>query len=84
MQWLARISVRRWVFASVMMLAVVVVGLAGYVNLGVDAFPKIDFPVVTVTTRLNGARGSRDADQRKAGGGGQHHFGSGRTALPIQ
>jgi HAE1 family hydrophobic/amphiphilic exporter-1 len=55
MQWLARISVRRWVFASVMMLAVVVVGLAGYVNLGVDAFPKIDFPVVTVTTRLNGA-----------------------------
>jgi HAE1 family hydrophobic/amphiphilic exporter-1 len=55
MQWLARISVRRWVFASVLMLAVVVIGAAGYLNLGVDAFPKIDFPVVVVTTRLNGA-----------------------------
>jgi len=37
------------------MLTVLVVGLAGYSNLGVDAFPKIDFPVVLVTTRLNGA-----------------------------
>ncbi|WP_224362313.1 efflux RND transporter permease subunit [Hyalangium versicolor] len=55
MQWLARISVRRAVFASVLMLAIVVVGIAGYGNLGVDAFPKVDFPVVTVTTRLEGA-----------------------------
>jgi hydrophobic/amphiphilic exporter-1 (mainly G- bacteria), HAE1 family len=55
MQWLARISVRRAVFATVLMLAILVVGIAGYLNLGVDAFPKIDFPVVMVTTRLNGA-----------------------------
>src|SRR6266545_994922 len=55
MQWLANISVRRAVFASVLMLSIVVVGLAGYRTLGVDAFPKIDFPVVTVVTRLDGA-----------------------------
>ncbi|MBU8897192.1 AcrB/AcrD/AcrF family protein [Corallococcus sp. H22C18031201] len=55
MQWLANLAVRRAVFASVLMIAIVVVGIAGYFNLGVDAFPKIDFPVVTVTTRLDGA-----------------------------
>ena len=55
MQWLAQISVRRAVFATVLMLAVLVVGWAGYQGLGVDAFPKIDFPVVTVMTRLDGA-----------------------------
>ena len=55
MQWLANISVRRAVFASVLMLAIVVVGMVGYANLGVDAFPKIDFPVVVVVTRLQGA-----------------------------
>ncbi|HUB05656.1 MAG TPA: efflux RND transporter permease subunit [Myxococcales bacterium] len=55
MQWLASVSVRRAVFATVLMLAVMVVGWAGYQGLGVDAFPKIDFPVVTVVTRLDGA-----------------------------
>ena len=55
MQWLASVSIRRAVFASVLMLAVVVVGAAGYSKLGVDAFPKIDFPVVVVITRLDGA-----------------------------
>ena len=34
---------------------VVVLGIAGYFQLGVDRFPKIDFPVVTVTTILPGA-----------------------------
>ena len=55
MQWLANLSVRRAVFASVLMLAIVVVGLAGYRTLGVDAFPKVDFPTVAITTRLDGA-----------------------------
>jgi HAE1 family hydrophobic/amphiphilic exporter-1 len=55
MQWLANLSVRRSVFASVLMLVIVVVGIAGYSRLGVDAFPKISFPVVTVVTRLDGA-----------------------------
>ncbi|HEY1587569.1 MAG TPA: efflux RND transporter permease subunit, partial [Polyangia bacterium] len=32
-----------------------VVGTAGYFKLGLDWFPKVDFPVVVVTTRLDGA-----------------------------
>jgi hydrophobe/amphiphile efflux-1 (HAE1) family protein len=37
------------------MLTIVVVGLAGYTKLGLDQFPKVDFPVIIVTTRLDGA-----------------------------
>ncbi len=55
MEWLSRISVRRPVFATVLILTVVVVGLVGRSGLGVDKFPKIDFPFVTVTTILPGA-----------------------------
>src|SRR5689334_16439380 len=55
MQWLASISVRRPVFATVVILTLVVVGVVGYRSLGVDKFPKIDFPMVTVTTVYPGA-----------------------------
>ncbi len=55
MQWLAEISVRRPVFASVLVLSLVVVGVFSYFQLGVDLFPKVDFPVITVTTRQPGA-----------------------------
>jgi HAE1 family hydrophobic/amphiphilic exporter-1 len=55
MQWLAEISVKRPVFASVLILSLVVVGGFAYFQLGVDLFPKVDFPIVTVTTRQTGA-----------------------------
>jgi HAE1 family hydrophobic/amphiphilic exporter-1 len=55
MQWLAGISVRRPVFASVLVLSLVVVGVFAYLQLGVDLFPKVDFPIITVTTRQSGA-----------------------------
>ncbi|MBL8605015.1 MAG: efflux RND transporter permease subunit [Myxococcales bacterium] len=55
MQWLAAVCVRRPVFTWVLMLALVVVGVASIRGLGVDRFPKIDFPVVLVTTVLPGA-----------------------------
>ncbi len=55
MQWLAEISVRRPVFASVLILSLVVVGSFSYFNLGVDRFPKVEFPMVSVTTRQQGA-----------------------------
>ena len=55
MQWLARICVKRPVFATVLMLIIVVVGAAGYSQLGLDQFPNIDLPYVVVTTRLEGA-----------------------------
>ncbi len=55
MQKLAEICVRRPVFATMLILALVVLGLASYRNLGVDLFPKIEFPTVTITTTLRGA-----------------------------
>jgi HAE1 family hydrophobic/amphiphilic exporter-1 len=55
MQWLARLCIRQPVLTWVMMLTIVVIGVVGYGNLGLDQFPKIDIPVVLVTTTLNGA-----------------------------
>ena len=55
MQWLAQICVRRPVFATVLMLIIVVLGIAGYSKLGLDQFPNVEFPFVVVTTRLDGA-----------------------------
>src|SRR5919202_1516540 len=55
MQKLAELCVRRPVFASVLTLLLVVVGGFSYFRLGVDRFPKVDFPTITVTTRLPGA-----------------------------
>ena len=55
MQWLAALSVRRPVFASVLIIALTVVGAFSFTQLGLDRFPKVDFPTVVVTTRLPGA-----------------------------
>ena len=55
MQWLAEICVKRPVFATVIILLFVVVGIVGYNKLSVDRFPKVDAPTITVTTTLEGA-----------------------------
>ena len=55
MQWLSQIAVRRPVFATVLILVFVVVGAVGYKSLGVDKFPKIDFPLITIVTPYPGA-----------------------------
>jgi hydrophobic/amphiphilic exporter-1 (mainly G- bacteria), HAE1 family len=55
MQWLAEICVRRPIFATVLSLVILVVGGVFYTKLGVDQFPKVDFPAVMVITRLPGA-----------------------------
>ncbi len=55
MQWLAAISVRRPVFASVIILALTVIGAFAFTRLGLDRFPKVDFPTIVVLTRLPGA-----------------------------
>jgi hydrophobe/amphiphile efflux-1 (HAE1) family protein len=55
MQWLANVCVRRPVFATVLILIMVVVGAVGYRSLGVDKFPKVDFPMVTIATEYPGA-----------------------------
>ena len=55
MQKLAEICVKRPVFATMLILALIVTGLFAYARLGVDRFPKLDLPIVTITTVLRGA-----------------------------
>jgi HAE1 family hydrophobic/amphiphilic exporter-1 len=55
MQRLAEICIKRPVFASMIILALVVVGAASYFRLGVDRFPKVDLPTVSIRTDLPGA-----------------------------
>ena len=55
MQWLAALCVRRPVFAWVLILSLSVVGVFAFGRLGVDRFPNIDIPTISVTTRLPGA-----------------------------
>ncbi|MEJ7849206.1 MAG: efflux RND transporter permease subunit [Pyrinomonadaceae bacterium] len=49
MQWLAEVCVKRPVFATMLILSLVVVGIFSFFRLGVDLFPKVDFPTITVT-----------------------------------
>src|SRR4051794_30848110 len=55
MQWLAALCVKRPVFATVLILSLSVIGVFSFTRLGVDRFPKIDFPTITVTTVQPGA-----------------------------
>jgi HAE1 family hydrophobic/amphiphilic exporter-1 len=55
MQWLARVSVLRPVFAAVLILSLCVAGLFSYKQLGLEQMPNIDSPNITVTTNLTGA-----------------------------
>src|SRR5687767_10117007 len=55
MRKLAEICIRRPVFASMLILALVVVGGASYFKLPVDRFPSVDLPTVRISTRLAGA-----------------------------
>ncbi|WP_437970691.1 efflux RND transporter permease subunit [Sorangium sp. So ce260] len=54
MQTLARICIQRPVFAAMLALALVVVGAVAYFKLGVDRFPAVDLPTVSVRTTLPG------------------------------
>jgi len=49
MQWLAEVCVKRPVFATMLILSLVTVGAFSFFSLGLDLFPKIDFPTITIT-----------------------------------
>ena len=53
--WFTQVSLKNPVFATMMMLAIVVLGLFSYQRMQVDQFPNIDFPVVVVTADYPGA-----------------------------
>ncbi len=53
--WFTRVSLKNPVFATMLMLALVVLGAFSYERLQIDQFPNIDFPVVVVITDYPGA-----------------------------
>ncbi len=53
--FLSNISIKRPVFTTMVMLALMTLGILGGRNLGVDLFPDISFPVVSVVTVYKGA-----------------------------
>src|SRR3974390_3257683 len=55
MHKLAELCVRRPVFATMLVLSLVVVGLFSYFSLGLDLFPKVDIPTVSVSVSNPGA-----------------------------
>ncbi|MFO0826877.1 MAG: efflux RND transporter permease subunit [Phycisphaerales bacterium] len=55
MQALAAVCIRRPIFATMLILAMVVVGAASYSKLGVDRLPSVDLPTIRVSTTLPGA-----------------------------
>src|SRR5215210_5981646 len=61
MQKLAEICVRRPVFATMLILSLTVVGFFSFSTLGVDLFPKIDLPTITVTV-INPGTGPQEVE----------------------
>jgi hydrophobic/amphiphilic exporter-1 (mainly G- bacteria), HAE1 family len=55
MQKLAEVCIKRPVFATMIIMALLVTGWFAYMRLGVDRFPKVELPIVTITTVLRGA-----------------------------
>jgi HAE1 family hydrophobic/amphiphilic exporter-1 len=52
---LPEFSIKRHVFTLMVSMVLVLFGIIGFSRLGLDRFPKIDFPAVTVTTTMKGA-----------------------------
>ena len=52
---LSNTSIKRPIFATVMILALVVLGIFSYRRLSVEMFPNVEFPVVSVVTTFAGA-----------------------------
>jgi len=52
---IANIFIKRPVFATMLIVCLIVLGISSYMSLGLDLFPNVDLPTVTVTTTLKGA-----------------------------
>src|SRR5512147_3028932 len=52
---LPEIAIKRPVFVTMIGIALIVFGVVAFPRLALDLFPKVDFPVVNITTKLVGA-----------------------------
>ncbi len=48
-------AIRRPVFTTMVILAIIVFGAVSFRRIGIDLFPRVEFPVITVLTQLRGA-----------------------------
>lgn len=53
--WLSDLSIKRPVFITMVICAIVVIGGLSYMRMGLDLLPDISFPVVAITTAYPGA-----------------------------
>lgn len=53
--WLANTAIKKPVFATMLILSLVILGVVSYPGIGVDLYPRVEFPLVTITTTLKGA-----------------------------
>ena len=85
MQKLAEVCVRRPVFASMLIAAIVVIGGVSFTQLGVDRYPRIETPVVSVTTSNPGRHAGehREGDHRPHRSGGEHRRRHRRAAIDV-
>ena len=67
--WFTQVSLKNPVFATMVMLAIVVLGLFSYQRMQVDQFPNIDFPVVVIMEfqlYIDGRRAAEDVREKIA------------------
>ena len=60
---LPRLSIKRPVFATMLIAVLMVFGLMSYPKVGVDLYPEVEFPVITVTVVYPGVDPSTMEDQ---------------------
>src|SRR5512136_1740372 len=53
--FLSNLSIKRPIFAAVMMLALVTLGIFSYRRLAIDMFPDVEIPIVSIVTKYPGA-----------------------------
>jgi len=53
--FLSNLSIKRPIFASVMMLALVTLGMFSYRRLAIDMFPDVEIPILSIVTKYPGA-----------------------------
>ena len=53
--FLSDLSIKRPVFATMMIMALVVLGMFSYRRLNIDLFPNVEFPFLVIQTRYPGA-----------------------------
>ena len=53
--FISDLSIKRPVFATVMMLALLTLGIASYNRLAIDLYPNVEIPVITIVTIFPGA-----------------------------